>query len=81
MNDFIKLVKQMRTAQSGYFKAPNGTQEKKDLLQLSFKLERQVDEFIKALPVEMPEMCSRCGKKKNDAGYCANNMCEHYQRK
>jgi hypothetical protein len=43
MNDFEKLVLEMRSAQKGYFR----TRSKGSLL-LSMQLEKRVDEYLKA---------------------------------
>jgi hypothetical protein len=42
MNDFEKLVLEMRSAQKGYFRTRS-----KEILQLSKQLERRVDEYLR----------------------------------
>jgi hypothetical protein len=46
MKEFVELVSKMRTAQRAYFKAAPQTQQKRDALDLSKKLEGEVDKFI-----------------------------------
>lgn len=42
MNEFEKLVYEMRSAQINYFRTRNG-----DVLQLSKKFEKRVDEYLR----------------------------------
>lgn len=48
MNDFEKLVAEMRTAQKNYFKAKPGTETKAAFLRKSKLLESMVDEHLHA---------------------------------
>jgi hypothetical protein len=47
MNDFEKLVLEMRTAQKNYFKAERGTELKASYLRKSKLLESMVDNHLK----------------------------------
>lgn len=52
MQDFIELVRKMRDAQKGFFKADPNSAGRRRYLQESKSLEKQVDDFLagKGLP-------------------------------
>jgi hypothetical protein len=46
MNDFIEIVRKMRAAQKGFFKSDQNSKERRQFLDESRKLEKQVDDLL-----------------------------------